>query len=359
MTTNNMPGESVLHRCGSDFSPEEIAQTVRTGGLLTLELELSRACNLRCIYCYATAGEKNENELTLAEVFNAVDQARELGARKIIVLGGGEPLCYPDIRRVIDYLAEKELQIELFTNGVLLDASMAEFLYQRRVEVVVKLNSWRPEVQDLLADVPGTAAAIKRAIDNLQAVGYPDGQHVMGIGTIVCRQNIAELPEIWRWARKENILPYVETITVQGRAEDSPELLVSPEESGRLFKELARIDAEEFGLNWEPKPPLAGSTCSRHLYSCTVTTQGDIFPCVGVDLSCGNLREKSLKEILHQSPVFKSLRNIHNEIKGACRSCLHNGDCYGCRGNAYHLTGDYLQSDPHCWLLKSEAEERP
>ena len=62
---------------------EEIEKVRRNNRLLTFGLELSKRCNLRCIYCYANAGEKAENELTLEETLDAIKQAYELGARKI------------------------------------------------------------------------------------------------------------------------------------------------------------------------------------------------------------------------------------------------------------------------------------
>ena len=43
---------------GSNFSPEEIAATRARKGLLSMELELSRECNLRCVYCYASSGRR-------------------------------------------------------------------------------------------------------------------------------------------------------------------------------------------------------------------------------------------------------------------------------------------------------------
>ena len=102
-------GSCALSMCGLEFSSAEIDHAARSGGLLSIELELSRACNLHCVYCYANAGSKDGNELSLEEVMDAIEQARALGARKVVVLGGGEPLLYPEIRRVLDYLSEKRL----------------------------------------------------------------------------------------------------------------------------------------------------------------------------------------------------------------------------------------------------------
>jgi radical SAM protein with 4Fe4S-binding SPASM domain len=171
----------------------------------------------------------------------------------------------------------------------------------------------------------------------------------MGIETIICAQNNDELPDLWRWARDRRIVPYVEMITFQGRARDRSELNVPVDDLHRLFDELAAIDREEYGLTWPPHPPVAALSCSRHEYSCTVTANGYVQPCTGIDIKVGNIRQDRLAKILAESEVVRNLRQIRRNIKGACRECDMLETCYGCRGMAYHLTGDYLAPDPLCW----------
>ena len=335
---------------GLEFTRREIDEARKSNRLLSMELELSRKCNLECVYCYASSGQPLENELEVEEILGAVDQAADLGARKIIVLGGGEPLVYPDLFRVIDYILGKGLDADLFTNATLIDDETAAMLAERRIPLVIKMNSRRPEVQDLLAGRAGTAKAIRAGLAALVRAGYPDDEMKLGVETIICRQNIEELPDLWRWARHHDFTPYVEVMTWQGRAKEHPELEVSAEELKALFETLADIDYQEFGARWEVHPPLVGSHCARHEYSCTLTSSGDVHPCPGVALSVGNIREHGLREILSQSEVIRHLRNIRNEIRGRCRTCDLSHRCYGCRGHAYNVTGDYLAEDPVCWI---------
>lgn len=343
---------------GPRFTEAEIEETRKKGRLLTMELELSKICNLRCIYCYAQADETHpDRELTLPEIKDAVIQARDLGARRIIVLGGGEPLLYKHIKEVLDFLHSSGLEIELFTNATRIDATMAEFMSERKVKPVVKLNSLNPRIQDNLAGKKGAAEMIRQGMENLLAAGYPDAGVPLGAQTVICAQNYQELPAMWTYLREKNIIPYFETLTDQGRACGNPGLHVPRGELKPLFDDLSRIDREIFGYGWTAKPPIAAFTCRRHLFSCTVTSTGEIFPCPGVTVSGGNMREKSLKEIISESRVFRDLRNIHENIKGKCAECELNPPCYGCRGAAYQVSGDYLAEDPLCWLGRTGEDE--
>jgi len=207
-----------------------------------------------------------------------------------------------------------------------------------------------------LAGQPGAFGAIEKGLQNLMAAGYPDAEHTLGVETIVCRQNFEEMEELWIWARQRGIIPYVEMMTLQGRATEHPELEVPMDEIKALFEKLARIDAERFGNLWTPHPPLAASQCARHEYSCTVTSVGDVQPCPGVSVTAGNIRENTLAEILLQSKPIQELRNIRKMIKGRCGECVFGDYCYGCRGHAYQVTGDYLAEDPLCWLDHKQAQ---
>ena len=70
-----------------DFTDEEI-RTLPEGHLLSMEIEFSRRCNYRCPYCYAAGDYDYSNELTKDEIRSTLAQAAELGARKIVILGG-------------------------------------------------------------------------------------------------------------------------------------------------------------------------------------------------------------------------------------------------------------------------------
>ena len=345
----------IVHTLG--FTDEEISECLNKKGLLSIELEFTKKCNLRCLYCYSSAGEPAKNELSIEELKSAVYQAKGLGAKKIILLGGGEPLLYDGLEDIINHIKSIGLQSILFTNGTLIKRETAEFLFKNKVSVIIKHNSFKPEVQDMLVGVRGEFKKIKRGLELLIEAGYPDKDLTLGIQTVICRQNIDELPSMWIWARENGIIPYFEILTQQGRAKENIALNVSVSEVKAIFEYLEMIDSERFGITWRSHPIIAAFSCKRHQYSCLINSQGYVQPCTGVNMPIGNIREKSMKEILENSPVINNLRHIHEKIEGHCRDCEHGQACYGCRGNAYQITGNYLTSDPTCWCYEKVGNE--
>ena len=339
-----------------EFTEQEIREAVAADRLLSMEIEFSRICNFRCSYCYVPDSSEYRNELSREEIKDVILQAKALGARKIIILGG-EPSIYPHLVEMLRFLGREGLEIEMFTNGSGVDKALAAVLAEEKVRVVLKLNSRDEAIQDRLAGKKGAFQIINRALANLQEAGYPSPDQFLAISTVICRQNIAELPAMWQWLREENIEPYFEVITPQANALDNIWLSVDSTELKKLFTQLSTIDREQFDRNWEPQPPLVGNKCMRHQVSCVVTATGNVTPCVGVTIALDNIRNNNLAHILKHSEVINNLKNYREMIKGACRTCEKAEECYGCRGAAYQMTGDYLASDPTCWRNKEEKAE--
>lgn len=342
MTTHFSPAENF------EFSKEAIAEAVNNGRLLSMEIEFSLRCNYRCTYCYVPHNSYFKDELTLEEIRGAIMQAKALGAVKIIILGG-EPSIYPHTMELIDFMSAEGLQTEMFTNGSGITSEFAAHLAAHHTRVVLKMNSFDEALQDRLAGHPGAYRIIQAALANLKQAGYPSADNFLALSTVICRPNIAELPRMWQWIREQGIAPYFEIITPQANAQNNAWLYVDSLTLQNFFKQISEIDRRLFDIHWEAQPPLVGNKCMRHQFSCVCNSRGDITPCVGVTIPLGNIRKQPLAEILANSQVLRDLKNYRRTIKGPCRTCEKADECYGCRGAAFQITGDYLASDPLCW----------
>ncbi len=338
-----------------DISEQDIKQAIQKKGLLTIEIEPSLKCNFKCPYCYVASDNNNVKDLSLNELKDVIVQGKDLGARNIIILGG-EPMIYPHIVELIGFINSLGLNSHIFTNGTNISMETADLLFQHGVKPMLKYNSKDKNIQNFLCGRENAFETIQNAFNNLLEAGYSkDGQIKLSVSSIICRQNLHELPDLWRFFKGKNILPYFEIITPGSK--NTSDLEVSSSELKKLFQEISEIDRLEFGNTWDPLPPIMGYNCSILKYSCIVKSKGFVMPCVGVSIKIGDIRQKKLKDIIHDSEILHELRNHEDYIKEPCRSCDASPKCYGCRGAAFNLTGDYLAADPLCWRNDERKEE--
>ena len=107
-----------------DFSVAVLRLAAAANRLLSIEIEFNRLCNYRSPYCYAGDPETELPEMSSELADSGIRQAAELGARKVVILGG-EPLLYPEQDRQIELLYSLGMGAEIFTNGALLDGHVA------------------------------------------------------------------------------------------------------------------------------------------------------------------------------------------------------------------------------------------
>lgn len=335
-----------VHGLVKVFTEDEVREARENGKLLAFDLELTKRCNFNCVYCYAEGGEPNQNELSLEEIKDVMDQARELGARKV-TLTGGEPMTREDFWDVVEYASKTGLAVNLYTNGSLIDEEAAARLAKLDVLPCVKLDSRDPKTQDRLAGQTGAFEKILKGIWNLRKAGYGE-EREMNINAVITAMNIDGLPELWWWCREHDIQPMFLRLGPKGRAAGKDSLVVGTPRLLELFLDLAAIDWE-YKIHWNATTPFCGRGCHKHYISCYVGSVGNVQPCTGVDVHGGNIKEQSLKDILSTSEVFNIARNMEDHVKGACKTCEELEKCYGCRGLAYYYNGDFTGADPLCW----------
>jgi hypothetical protein len=95
--------------------------------------DVTRACNLRCKHCYASAGEPLEDELTTYEALDLIDRLAAMGV-PIIAFSGGEPLIRGDIVQLTRHAHKRGIYVAMATNGTLLTESKATELRTAGVE---------------------------------------------------------------------------------------------------------------------------------------------------------------------------------------------------------------------------------
>jgi MoaA/NifB/PqqE/SkfB family radical SAM enzyme len=79
-------------------------------------IDLTDRCNLGCIWCNSQ-GFRSQNILKTEHVKKIVNELADWGVKSVCYAGGGEPSLHPDFAEIIEYSAEKGLQVGISTNG--------------------------------------------------------------------------------------------------------------------------------------------------------------------------------------------------------------------------------------------------
>ena len=86
--------------------------------LETLNLEVTTACPLKCPQCYCTIESGRHLDLKIAK--HRVDEAADLGV-KVLLISGGETMCYPNLYELIQYSSPKIKEIKIAISGIFFD----------------------------------------------------------------------------------------------------------------------------------------------------------------------------------------------------------------------------------------------
>ena len=129
--------------------------------------ELTPLCNLDCKMCYVHLQReqlRGAELLTAAQWRSIMQQA--YGAGMLYAnLTGGECLTYPGFRELYLFLRERGVEVSILSNGLLMDAEMAEFLKQNPpAEIQITLYGASEEAYERVTG----RRAFGRVLENLR-----------------------------------------------------------------------------------------------------------------------------------------------------------------------------------------------
>jgi len=332
-------------------------------------LEITAACNLRCIHCHTSGGGRADDELTTEEVKRLLDQLAEVREFRMVAFTGGEPLVRDDLFELLAYSKVLGFSNTLATNGMLIDDDAARRLRDCGVVIgAVSLDGVDAETHDYVRDHPGAFEAALRGIRALQRASIP-----LHINVTVMEYNVEQLEPLMSLVDELSaaILIMYQLVPVgRGRGIEAAALDLGANE--RLIRFMVRAQRgtraimepvagpqywsfllHRNGIEGGPLLRLAEQVfhgCSAGRGFVYIKPNGEVWPCPFVEVSCGNVREAPFSTIWAESPVLADLRAREERLQGQCGECEYRRLCGGCRGRAWATTGDYLAEDPSCFI---------
>ncbi len=337
--------------------------------LRSFYLYLTTGCNLCCRHCWITPtfvnGQPQPGDcVDLEQLRDAIETAKPMGLRHV-KLTGGEPMLHPQFREVAMLIREANLGMDMETNGTLIDADAARFLYEKAKIgfISVSLDSVNPASHDAFRGVKGAFDRAVNGIRQLVAVGYRP-QVIMSPH----HGNINEVDDMVKFATGLGAGSVkFNPVTNAGRghklheqgealnARETRELIryvngeLQQRSKIRLFigAPMALLSVRDLlGEKWRGVcnvESILGLLGTGHMAMCGV---GREVP----ELTYGKLGEDNLREVWINHPGLKKLRTkLRGPWPGICDDCVHAGRCRtGCLAMNYLRSGNLIAPSILC-----------
>ena len=174
------------------MSVETLVTQLKSGldAPICLTWELTYACNLQCVHCLSSSGQRDPRELTTAEAKQVLDELRDLQVFYINI-GGGEPMVRRDFFELLEYSIANGIGVKFSTNGAFIDAEKARRLAAMDyLDIQISLDGIDAVTNDAVRG-PGSYEMALRAMDNLAAANFGPFK----ISVVVTRHNVDQLDE--------------------------------------------------------------------------------------------------------------------------------------------------------------------
>lgn len=168
--------------------------------VLTAKIKLTWRCNLKCRFC--SVWQKPGHNLPEEKVKETLSELKKQGLEKVH-FSGGEILLYPAIKEIICYARELGLQVNMTTNGTLIDKEMARFLINERVHsVVISLDSPRKSRHNAIRGEGAFEKTVK-ALELLQQRKLKKGRGPkIAVNTVITKDVVPDLNDMYQFLRK-------------------------------------------------------------------------------------------------------------------------------------------------------------
>lgn len=339
--------------------------TEKVGGITSVMFELTYNCSERCIHCYNEGATRNDSEystrgnrteLTLEDYKQVIDNLNNQGLIKVC-LTGGDPFSKPFAWEIIEYLYQKEIAFDVFTNGqrIVNDVERLANYYPRLVGV--SIYSGVPEVHDYITRVHGSWERSMSVIRQLSALAVP-----MNLKCCVMRPNVKSYYMVADIARQYGAVPQFEiniTDSIEGDRCASKYLRMTPDQLEIVLRDdniplYVGKEAPNYGGQ---KKVMSKNPCGAGDNSLCITPEGNVIPCCAFHTLFGNIKEKNILDIIKSSRERGYWLNLSLNDYEECGKYDYCAYCNLCPGNNFIEHGNPLKaSEVNCSMAKSRYE---
>lgn len=333
----------------------------KAGGVTSVMLELTYRCSEKCIHCYNEGATRNEEEvstrgdrqeLSLDDYKRLIDELYDHGLIKVC-LTGGDPFSKSLAWELIDYLYNKGIAFDVFTNGqsIVKDVRRLADYYPRLVGV--SIYSGIAQVHDYITRIKGSWEKSISVVRQLSALGVP-----LNLKCCVMRPNVKSYFLVADIAKKYGAVPQFEislSDSIEGDKCVSKYLRMTPEQIEIVLRDdniplYVGKEAPNYGGQEKLKDQ---NPCGAGYNSFCITPEGNVIPCCAFHTLLGNVKDAKFSDIINNSKELNYWRRLTLNDYEECGKHDYCAYCNLCPGNNFIEHGTPLKaSEVNCYMAK-------
>jgi radical SAM protein with 4Fe4S-binding SPASM domain len=305
-------------------------------------IEVTRRCLLACAHCYNNLPIQDEQarltELSYEEHCSILDEIVEAGCFWLLYTGG-EIFVRQDFIDIYKYAKQQGLLITLFTNAVLINEKIADYLAEYPPHFIeITLYGHTKKTYEKITGKPGSFERCMRGIQLLMERGMP-----LKLKTMVITLNKHEISEMKRFVEEDLGFEFRYDAMINPRIDGSQDplaLRLAPEEVVGLdvqdperLAEWDRFCEHHVGPPPDPKQYHDLYQCGGGIGSFAIDPSGNLSLCAmsandKYDLRQGSFREgwEDFISRVRQKKISRQTKCFSCEIKAMCGMCPANGE---------------------------------
>lgn len=323
--------------------------------------ELTYNCSEKCIHCYNPGATRNDTEksyrgnrlqMSLEQYKNVIDELYEEGTFKVC-LTGGDPFSNPHVWDIIEYLYEKEIAFEIFTNAQGLVGKEEKLANYFPCYVAVSIYSAIPNVHDSITLCKGSYERSVLVLRRLHSYCVP-----LIIKCIIMQTNVKTYTSVMPLAKELHAEVQFDCRLLDSSEGDkcvSQYLRLTPEQLKIVLrdkhglsyvgKELERYGAIEHNMN-EP-------ACLTGWNNLCITPEGYVIPCCCFHAILGDVKTQHIYEIIHGNKVLDKLISLKLSQYEECGQHDYCDFCILCPGLNFSEHGTPLKAaENNCYYAR-------
>jgi radical SAM protein with 4Fe4S-binding SPASM domain len=334
----------------------------------SLDLELTRRCNLRCDYCFVGWSRGWTGDLPMELARQIITEGR--GRFPVLHFTGGEPFVYRGLLELIDLgIAQGYGDIVINTNGTLVDAEWVSQLSKRAAHVRITVSLDGPQPLHDAVRGPGSFERSSQTVSQLLEAGVPTTVMTVVTRTVLDGLSafLSSLAE--RHPRLSGVTLF--PVGVGGSGTHKPKAIVhslTPDDVRELALKVVFADKQGLRVGVGAYPiinPLlqALGYPEERLYACTAG-RGRV--CVHSDLSvspCHPVKEAVYgawrSGLFNTIPGLAAHRQFATRDFAGCRTCSRKEACGNCRAFVTAAGAPLMGNDEVCDEILADVPERP